>query len=659
MGTAPLSPVVVNQSFAKQRITGQQRYAAEISQRLLASDRFTAVAPTGFWSRSSWRTWTWIQFVLPWLTRGAMLLSMTSRAPWWCRRQVVVVHDLFVLTNPGWFSRLYHLTHAPLLRAQIRSAAAVVAVSQPTADELASIYGGPIVVAPNAPSATFTPTTYGAMTVLDRLGVPAGRYLLAVGSRDPRKNLPRLAEAYARLTAEERQRHPLVVVGGGNTIFRSEYRGWPEGVVDAGYVSDEELGELYRHAYAVVMVSLAEGFGLPLVEAAACGTPHLVVSNIPVFRWICGAAAHYVEPFEVDSIADGLRQVLHRPRRQAIDLSRFDWDASARSISEVCLGHAAAEQRATPVMTSDSQLAVGTADPVRSAPSQTRLAVVLASAGRPTLLAEAIRTCSAQIGVRFQGIVSVPDEGSLPEDRTLLADWRIVVGTRGLAAQRNAGLDAIDDAEVVAFFDDDAVLRPDYLDNALRFLKRNPDVVALTGRVLRDGATTGEVPSGEATQALATSAEEPAAGTWRQTRELYGCNFVVRVPVAHGERFDERLPLYSWLEDHDFARRCLRRGELAEVDDCVIVHRGAASGGRQAHRRLGYSQLMNPVYLCRKGSFPLWLAVWEISRPVAKNVLHAVAGSSRVWRRKRLGGNLTAAADVLRGRLTPERIQEL
>jgi hypothetical protein len=183
--------------------------------------------------------------------------------------------------------------------------------------------------------------------------------------------------------------------------------------------------------------------------------------------------------------------------------------------------------------------------------------------------------------------------------------------------------------------------------------------VALTGRVLRDGATTGEVPADEAAQALVESAAEPAAATWRRTRELYGCNFVVRAPIARLERFDDRLPLYSWLEDHDFARRCLRRGALAEVDACVIVHRAAASGGRQAHRRLGYSQLMNPVYLWRKGSFPLWLAAWELFRPVAKNVVCAATGSGKQWRRERLGGNLTAAADVLRGRLTPERIREL
>jgi GT2 family glycosyltransferase len=288
-----------------------------------------------------------------------------------------------------------------------------------------------------------------------------------------------------------------------------------------------------------------------------------------------------------------------------------------------------------------------------------RLAVVLASASRPTVLAEALRSCSDQVGVVYRGVVSVPDESSLPADRTLLADWRVVVGTRGLAAQRNAGLAAIGDADTVAFFDDDAVLRPDYLSNALTFLDRHSDVVALTGRVLRDGAASGEVSADEAASALATSAEEPLAGTWRRTRELYGCNFVVRAPVAHSERFDERLPLYSWLEDHDFARRCLCRGGLARVDDCVIVHRAAASGGRQAHRRLGYSQLMNPVYLCRKGSFPVWLAAWEILRPVAKNVVYAVAGSSRSWRRERLAGNLTAAVDVIRGRLTPERIRLL
>jgi hypothetical protein len=292
-------------------------------------------------------------------------------------------------------------------------------------------------------------------------------------------------------------------------------------------------------------------------------------------------------------------------------------------------------------------------------PTRTSVAVVIASASRPNLLAEAIRTCADQQGVSYRGVVSVPDEDSLPEDRDLLGGWQVVMGTRGLAAQRNAALNALGDVDVVAFFDDDALLRADYLARALAFLERHPEVVALTGRVLLDGATKGEIPNAQAIDALAASAEEAPSGHWRRTRELYGCNLVVRAAVARSERFDERLPLYSWLEDHDFARRCMRRGQLAKVDDCVIVHRAAASGGRQAHRRLGYSQLMNPIYLSRKGSFPPWLAAWEIFRPVAKNLAYALAGPSRSWRRERLDGNLTAAADVLRGRLTPERIRHL
>lgn len=287
------------------------------------------------------------------------------------------------------------------------------------------------------------------------------------------------------------------------------------------------------------------------------------------------------------------------------------------------------------------------------------LAVVLASAGRPELLGEIITSCAQQTDVEFELIVSVPDEASLPADRSQLEGVRVVVGTRGLAAQRNAGLNELSGIDVVAFFDDDAVLRPDYLSTAVRFLSDHRDVVGMTGRVLLDGATTGEIPREVADEALVRSTGEPISGAWRGTRELYGCNFVVRISAAPDLRFDARLPLYSWLEDHDFARRLAPFGRLAVVEDCVIVHRGAASGGRQAHARLGYSQVMNPVYLARKGSFPLWLAVQQIFRPVAKNIVLSSGGPSSAWRRARLKGNLLAARDAFAGRITPERIVDL
>lgn len=220
-------------------------------------------------------------------------------------------------------------------------------------------------------------------------------------------------------------------------------------------------------------------------------------------------------------------------------------------------------------------------------------------------------------------------------------------------------MESLDGDPVVFFFDDDAVVRADYVANALAFFAAHPEVVGLTGRVLLDGAVTGEVPMSTAEAALERSFTDPQVGGWTRGRELYGCNFAVRTSAAPTLRFDSRLPLYSWLEDHDFARRLMRFGVLAKVDDCVIVHRAAASGGRQAHERLGYSQVMNPFYLWRKGSFPLWLMVTEMGKRVAKNLVKSAGGSEAGWRRRRVVGNAMAGADILRGRITPERITEL
>lgn len=286
-------------------------------------------------------------------------------------------------------------------------------------------------------------------------------------------------------------------------------------------------------------------------------------------------------------------------------------------------------------------------------------AVVLASAGRPQLLDAAATYLGAQTDASFTSVVSVPDEASLPTRPAALHHWQVVSGTRGLAAQRNAGLDCLAGVDLVFFFDDDAVVRHDYVARGIQFFAAHPDVVGLTGRVLLDGAVSGEVPVEVAESALRRSLDDAPSGRWRVTRELYGCNFAVRVSAVPELRFDERLPLYSWLEDHDFARRLMKFGRLAQVEDCVIVHRAAASGGRQAHTRLGYSQVMNPMHLWRAKSFPTWLAAYETLPRVSKNFVLSMAGSQAHWRRQRVRGNLIAAGDILRGRITPERITQL
>lgn len=331
--------VIVNGAFRPQRVTGQQRYATEIADRLVAAG-VEEIRPGRFWAASSLRTWFWSLLVLPLRTHGAVLVSLTVRAPVFHPRQVLAVHDLFVLTNPEWYSRKYIWSHVPMLRLQLRYAGAVVAVSQPVADQVAvRTTTSPITVAPNAPSELFR-RSVDADATLSRLGLVRDRFLLAIGSQDPRKNLARLATAWAAVPEEGRLACPLAIVGGGAAIFAQDDIRWPTGTIVTGYVSDEELSALYEVAHGVVFVSLAEGFGLPIVEAAAAGVSRFVLSDIEVFHWIAGDSARYVDPFDESQITDALGALTGQAEWPplSIDPDRFAWSRSAASVLDAAHG---------------------------------------------------------------------------------------------------------------------------------------------------------------------------------------------------------------------------------------------------------------------------------------------------------------------------------
>lgn len=327
--------IVVNGAFRPQRVTGQQRYAIEIADRLVEAGAHE-MRPGHFWGGSSLRTWLWSLTVLPVRTRGAVLISLTARAPVLHPRQVLAVHDLFVLTNPEWYSKNYVRSHVPMLRLQLRSAAAVVAVSQPVADQVAaSARTGLITLAPNAPSDLFRDTG-GAAAVFERTGLQPGAFLLAIGSLDPRKNLTRLAAAWSAVPEEVRLACPLAIVGGGAAIFAQNAIVWPTGTVVTGYVSDTELAGVYEAARAVVFVSLAEGFGLPIVEAAAAGVERFVLSDIDVFHWIAGEGAIYVDPMSESAMTEALLSAVRQVEwpTAKVDVRRFAWERSADAVMQ-------------------------------------------------------------------------------------------------------------------------------------------------------------------------------------------------------------------------------------------------------------------------------------------------------------------------------------
>ena len=230
---------------------------------------------------------------------------------------VVTIHDLAVLRHPETFNAWTRTYSRALLPRLARSATRVIAVSEFTALEAVELLGvdeGRVRVVPHGVEAPFEPHGPAA----------GGDYVLAVGTLEPRKNLPRVALAAERASVE------LRVIGAA---------GWGEvGVQSAGFVPDDELARLYRGASCLVYPSLYEGFGLPVLEAMACGTPVVTSTGSGPAELVNGAAV-LVDPLDVEAISAGIEEAMRRReelRTAGIERARsFSWEAAARATVEV------------------------------------------------------------------------------------------------------------------------------------------------------------------------------------------------------------------------------------------------------------------------------------------------------------------------------------
>ena len=253
------------------------------------------------------------------------------------RKSVAVVHDLFGFDRSFGAQRAGHGERATLPLAA-RRAAWFVCDSAATRHELIDRYpklAPRTVVVPLGVDSRFSGARSGNVPARYGLG---DHYVLAVGTREPRKNLPRLVRAFVDLPPELRARHRLAVAGqaGWSDSETEELAATHDDVTLLGYVPDEDLASLYAGATAFAFPSLAEGFGLPVLEAMAAGTP-VLTSDRSSLPEVAGDAALLVDPTDVGAIRAALERLLSDAELRAElavrgtdRAARFTWRETAR-----------------------------------------------------------------------------------------------------------------------------------------------------------------------------------------------------------------------------------------------------------------------------------------------------------------------------------------
>jgi glycosyltransferase involved in cell wall biosynthesis len=316
-----------------------ERYAREVTRRLPPETR---LAQPGRSARGL-AGHLWEQTVLPGLVGADRLWSPANTGPLAVERQVVTIHDVLVLEHPEWYPRGFVLWYRVMLPRLARRARRVMTVSEESRGRLLRILGldpQRVALAPGGVDLDqFHPLEPERQAeIRRRLRLPE-RYLLFIGGLEPRKNQLRLAQAWAQVSGFFPDVE-LVLAGGPGKPSEGGQAGPGQRNRNLGYVDEADLAGLYAGAEAFLYPSLDEGFGLPVLEAMACGTP-VIASSAGAIPSVAGGAALLVDPYDVDLIAQAICQVLTDPNchaelraRGLVRAALFSWDATAHAVLE-------------------------------------------------------------------------------------------------------------------------------------------------------------------------------------------------------------------------------------------------------------------------------------------------------------------------------------
>ncbi|NHN87580.1 glycosyltransferase family 4 protein [Acetobacter conturbans] len=359
-GKVTMLPFAINGRFATQSLSGVQRFAGELTRSLGKLDwkeeapvllapqgRLTEDEPFDLPVHQFGRLHgqAWEQLELPKGAAGRYLINLGNTAPVFKRDQLVVLHDAAVFAQPEGYSWKFRAWYKLLQTVLCHTTTQIVTVSRFSRDELArSLHIKPSRIGVIPEGSEHISRTTPDTGVLERHNLTGKPFVLAVGNLARHKNLTGLNTLAKRL---QEKNIPLVISGGLNTSVFSGGSELPQPAVYVGRVSDAELHALYNAAACFVFPSFYEGFGLPAVEAMACGCP-VVAASIPALQEVCADAAVYASPYDPVDISQTVLKVLE-DTALAADLREkgreraklFTWDNAARALMAIARNGAA------------------------------------------------------------------------------------------------------------------------------------------------------------------------------------------------------------------------------------------------------------------------------------------------------------------------------
>ncbi|GAB4259849.1 glycosyltransferase family 4 protein [Thermincola ferriacetica] len=353
---AGIGMYIYNLLRALQKVDSLNQYCIFMGQKSLQADlqkifseKFQPVC-SRFPISGSWMRILWEQLVLPAQIKKASVdvmhypdYALSVLSPF--KPSVVTVHDLSFKLFPETFSMGKLLTKRTLITQSLQKAAQIIAVSENTKRDLVNLYG----ISPDKIHVVYNGVDHDLFKPVDRqktkgflrreYGLETG-YILYVGTLEPRKNLVNLLRAY-KLAREKFNISPqMVIAGSKGWLYKDIFKtvsdlGLNDSIVFTGYIPDDHLPFFYNGASVFVYPSIYEGFGLPPLEAMACGTP-VVVSNVSSLPEVVGDAGVTVSPDDIEAMAANISKVLkdrtaasYYSKRGIERASLFTWETTA------------------------------------------------------------------------------------------------------------------------------------------------------------------------------------------------------------------------------------------------------------------------------------------------------------------------------------------